>query len=372
MTIAVHTGFLSEGQPGDHEHFIFECLTRLTAKHPEHQFLYIFNKPGPWNQVLSKNAATIISGPQTTNTLLWQYWFNYTLPALLRKHKADGFISMGGICSLHTKLPQCLVVQDLAYLQYPRFLKRSQVRFFKKFMPSFLAKAKSIATVSQFAKLVIVDQYKIDADKIDVVYCGIGEIFKPAEPEEKEIIKEKYTGGREYFLSPCNAGPGNNLINLLKAFSFFKKRQKSNMMLVIAGKPDEEFTKQLRTFKFRNDVRVLENLSKEGEAKITVAAYAMVYPVLYAGFAMAPLQAMQCEVPVVTGNRGALPELCGHAALYSDPDDFKDIAENMMLVFKDEDRAKELVKAGKIQARLYQWDKTAELLWQSILKAINN
>ena len=144
------------------------------------------------------------------------------------------------------------------------------------------------------------------------------------------------------------------------------------MMLLIAGKMDDRFLKELKTFKFRNEVRLLENLSKEELAGITASAYAMVHPVFYDAFAIAPLQAMQCEVPVVSSNSGALPELCGNAALYFDPENFKDMAEKMMLVFKDEAKAKELVKAGKIQAKLYHWDNTSGLLWQSVLKAINN
>jgi glycosyltransferase involved in cell wall biosynthesis len=372
MTIAVNTGFSGEGQPDDTWNFIFECLSRLAEKHPQHQFVFLFDKLYPENGIFSNNVTTVITGPRSKNTLLWQCWFNYKLPALLKKHKADVLISMDGICSLRTKLPQCLFVPDLTFLQYPKILKISQAHFFKKFMPEFLTKAKSIATVSQFSKSVIVDEYKIDTGKIDVVYSGISEMFKPILQKDKEAIKEKYTEGKEYFLSPGNSGPANNLVNLLKAFSFFKKRQKSNMMLLIAGNPDEHFTKQLQTFKFRNEVRLLENLPNEELAKITAAAYAMVYPALYADFATAPLQAMQCEVPVVSSNAGALPELCGGTALYSDPNDFKDIAENMMLVFKDENKAKELVKAGKIQARLYQWDKTIDLFWQFILKAINH
>ena len=98
----------------------------------------------------------------------------------------------------------------------------------------------------------------------------------------------------------------------------------------------------------------------------------MVYPVFYDSLAIAPLQAMQCEVPVVSSNTGALRELCGDAALYFNPEDFKDMAEKMMLVFKDENKAKELVRAGKIQSQRYDWDKTADLLWQSLLKAINS
>ncbi len=367
MIIAVNTRFLGVGQPDGYGNFLFQCLNQLTEKYPKHQFIYISDKPFHKNLVFAKNVTTVIAGPKTKNTLLTKYWFNYKIPALLRKHKADVFISMDGVCSLRTKLPQCLVIHDLSFLLHPPILKKTQVRFLKKFTPQFLAKAKTIAIISQFSKSVIVDQYKIAQDKIEVLYPGIDEIFKSITQTEKEIIREKYTEGKEYFF--CIAG--DNLINLLKAFSFFKKRQKSNMLMLIAGKTDEQFLKELKTFKFRDEVRLLENLSKEDMVKITAAAYAMVHPVFYDSLAMAPLRAMQCEVPVVTSNTGALPELCGDAALYFDPGDFKDIAEKMMLVFKDEDKVKALIKAGEIQSQRYQWDKTTGLLWQSILDAVN-
>ena len=144
------------------------------------------------------------------------------------------------------------------------------------------------------------------------------------------------------------------------------------MLLLIAGNADESFKKELKTYKFRNEVLLLENMAKEDLAKITAAAYAMVYPALYTDLALPPLQAMQCEVPVVAASAGALPSICGNAALYADPGDFKDIAENMMLVFKDEDRAKELVMAGKALLQQYQCDRSADMLMRSILKAINN
>ncbi|HMI79307.1 MAG TPA: glycosyltransferase family 1 protein, partial [Ferruginibacter sp.] len=233
----------------------------------------------------------------------------------------------------------------------------------------------SIATLSEFSKKLVTNKYKIPADKIDIVHGAVHEIFKPISFEEKEKIKESHTEGKEYFLFTGNIDLRSNLINLLKAFSFFKKRQKSNMMLLIAGKEDEsyeQFSNDLKTFKFRNEVKLLGYPPKEELAKITAAAYAFVYPTLYEDFATGPLQAMQCGVPVVTGNKGALTELCGDAALYCDPGDFKDIADKMMLVFKDENKARELVSLGRIQAQRYNWDKTAGLVWQTILKAVNN
>jgi glycosyltransferase involved in cell wall biosynthesis len=366
MIIAVNTGITGEGQPGDQ--YIFQYLHHVAKENLQHQFICILNKPAEKDLAFTKNVTTLVAGPGTNNTLLWKYWYNYKLPALLKKHKADVLVSMNGICSLRTKLPQCLFVQDLSFLLYPYILKTSHARFLKRGMPRFLEKAKTVVTTSDLFRSVIIDRYKTAPGKIDVIHGGIDEIFKSIPQYEKESIKEKYAEGREYFLSAsCSNG-----INLLKAFSFFKRRQKSNMMLLITGKADEEFKAALKTFKFRNEVKLIDAPSKKELSKITAAAYVMVHPVFYDAQAMTPLRAMQSEVPVICSNAGALPELCGNAALYFSPGNFEDIAEKMMLVFKDEDRSKELVKAGKTRARLYHWDKTAGLFWQSISKAINN
>lgn len=369
MIIAVNCRLIKDEQPEGYQNFLFETLDRVTRKFPQHRFIYIFDKPYDKNLGFTENVLPVIAGPQTSNSLRLQYWFNYKIPVVLRKHKAEVFVSMEGMCSLRTRVPQCLLVTDLRFLDQPHLMKRSVARFYKKLMPSFLAKAKCIAAVSDHSRSVIVDQYKIN--EVNVIKPGIDEIFKPLEWEEKELIKEKYAGGKAYFLFSGDISQRSNLINLLKAFSFFKKRQKSNMMLLLAGNADESFKKELKNYKFRNEVALLENLSKEELAKITAAAYAMVYPVLYTDLALAPLQALQCGVPVVISNTGALPSIFGSAALYADPHNFNSIAENMMLVFKDEDKAAELARAGNALLQQHRWDKTADLLMQYILKCVN-
>lgn len=370
MIIAVNCRLNKDEQPEGYENFMFETLNRLAKKFPQHQYLYIFDRPYDGNLSFAENVIPIISGPKTSISLRLQYWLHYRIPAVLRKFKADVFVSMEGICSLRTKKPQCLLITDLCFLQAPQLLKKTQAGFYKKCTPAFLAKAKSIATVSEFSKQVIADHYKIN--DVDVIGPGIDDIFKPVDWNEKEIIKEKYAEGKAYFLFSGNINQRSNIINLLKAFSLFKKRQKSNMLLLIAGNAEETFKKELKTYAFRNEVKLLENLSKKELAKITAAAYALVYPVFHDDLAISPLQAMQCGVPVVCSNAGALPSICGDAALYADAGDFKDIAEKMMLVFKDEDKAMAMVNAGKIRLQQYQVDKQADLLMQSILKAVNN
>ena len=140
------------------------------------------------------------------------------------------------------------------------------------------------------------------------------------------------------------------------------------MMLLIAGNADENFKKEIKTYKYRNEVKLLEDIDKTELAKITASAYAMVYPVLYDDIALPALQALQCHVPLVTSDAGALPFVFSQAALYFNPDNFEDIAQKMMLVFKDEDKAKQLVNAGNELMQQYQLDKNADLLMDCILK----
>jgi glycosyltransferase involved in cell wall biosynthesis len=144
------------------------------------------------------------------------------------------------------------------------------------------------------------------------------------------------------------------------------------MLLLVAGHADGSFKNELKNYKYRNEVLLLENLTKEELAKTTAAAYAMVYPVLYEDLALPALQAMQCGVPLVISNTGALLSMCGDAALYADPANFTDIAENMMLVFKDEHKAAALVDAGKALVQQYRWDRSADQLMGAILKAVDN
>jgi len=371
MNIAVNTRLNKETQPEGYEDFQFDLLGLLAKRFPQHQFIYIFD--APYNNIIfPKNVTSVVAGPKTSSSLRLQYWFNYKIPAILRKYKADVFLSMEGICSLRTKVPQCLLISDPGFLGHPELLKRSQARFYKKYTGAFLAKAKSIATISDFSRSLIADRYKINAEEIAVIKLVIGDIFKPIDWEEKELIKEKYAEGKAYFLFSGDINQRSNLINLLKAFSFFKKRQKSNMLLLIAGNADEAFKTALKTYKLRGEVKLLEDLTKEDLAKITAAAYALVYPVLYTDLALPALQAVQCAVPVITADTAALSSVFGKAVLYVNPGDHEDIAEKMMLVFKDEDKANKLVKTGNELLQQHEPGKTADLLMQCILNAADS
>ncbi|HEV7782036.1 MAG TPA: glycosyltransferase family 1 protein [Chitinophagaceae bacterium] len=375
MVIAVNTRFLLEGYLEGYGNFIYETFQRITAQHPEHQFIFIFDRPYDQRFVQGENIKAVVTGPAARHPLLWKFWYDVRIPAILKKYKADVFVSMDGFCSLHTKIPQCLVVHDLAFLHYPSAIRRSHLLYYKRYTPKFMAKANSIATVSQFSKRDIAEQYKTDPERIDVVYSGVKDLFAPLTEEEKINTKNRYTEGKEYFVYTGSIHPRKNLIRLLKAFSLFKKRQQTNMKLVLAGRlawKYESFREDLKSYKYRDDVVMTGYVDDTELASITGAAWGMVYPSLWEGFGVPVLEAMRCDVPVITSSGSPMEEIAKDAALYIDPADHTTIAEKMMLLYKDENLRKEMIRKGRAIAGEYSWEKTAALLWQSILKATGN
>jgi len=375
MRIAVNTRFLLKEYLEGYGYFIQETFRWIAKKFPEHEFIFIFDRTVDKQFVFEKNVITIVTGPPARHPLLWKFWYDVKIPAILRKCKADIFVSCDGLCSLNTKVPQCVVVHDLSFLHFPSFNKKSHTLFYKKYTAKFLNKAATIATVSEFSKRDIIKNYKIDASKIDVVYSATKEIFYPNNEEEKKKTKDKYAEGKDYFVYIGAIHPRKNLLNLLKAFSIFKNRQQSNLKLVLAGRlawKYESFLENLKTYKYRNDVVMTGYLEEEELVNVVSSAYGLVYPSLLEGFGVPVLEAMRSEVPVITSLNSSMQEIAGDAALYADPKNYQDIADKMMLLYKDEDLRKELVQKGKKIVTQYSWNRTADLLWQTILKAYSS
>ena len=327
----------------DYQHFIYETFKRITTQYAEHSFIFIFDKPSNSSFIFSKNIISVIV-QQPKISLLSS--INFKISSQLKKYKVQVLVTAKPI---NTKVPQYLIA-------------------FENLNPVSLKRAQVIVADSEFSKKEIVENYKIDENKIDVVYKGVAENFQPLNLEEREKIKEKYADGYEYFLIAGAVQPGN-LLKALKAFSVFKKMQKSNMQLliVLGSEGSNEFIEKLKLFKYKTEVKILTNLSEKELTPVTASAYAFIHPSSkeYSNL----FKAMKCNVPVVTSNTGALPEVCGDAALYFDLNNYKDIADKMMLVYKDEKLRQQLIEKGKDQIKKYTWNKTADSLWKSIEKA---
>ena len=373
MRIAINTRFGAYEYLEGYGRFSREISYGLATENPADDFFFYYDQKPVGNTLNFENVNPIVMGPPARHPLLWKYWYDVRIPASLSKHKAEVFLSPDGICSLNTKLPQVLVIHDLAFLHYPGFMPKSQYWFYKQYTPQFIRKAKRIITVSTFSKNDILEQYPFAKDKIDVVYNAADPAFRPISWAEKEQWKESFSGGREYFLYLGSIHPRKNLINLLKAFSGFKKRQKTNMQLIIAGRmawQHEDFTKALSTYKFRDDVKLTGYVTQSDLVRLMGSAYALVYPSVWEGFGMPVLEAMQAGVPVICSTTSALPEIAGEAALYFDPMNPEDIGRQMAKVYKDEIARSLMIVRGLEKAGTFNWSHSCKQVREILQEAV--
>lgn len=370
MIVAVSLLTFNESEE---KNFIHEIFERISKDHLGHTFIFIFDKLYQGSLIFSENVKTVVVDYEAKTPLKWLYYYHIKIPQVLKKYKAEIFITEK-YTSLVAKVPQILVAPDLTFIHQPAFFKKREQFFNKKFIPQFLKKASGIVAFSEFQKTDILNHFKIKPDKIAVIYPGAAENLKPVSYDTREAIKETYAEGNEFFVYSGIISPQKNLIHLLKAFSAFKKRQRSSMQLIFAGQPGKnfaEFVESLRLYRFNKEVKLLENLSPQQTLEITASGYAIVFPAVYEISATTLLKAMKCQLPVIASAKSAMAEIAGESALYFDAENPKDIAEKMMEIFKDEKLRKELARKGYEQVKKYNWDQSARLMWRLIDKKIS-
>ncbi len=371
MKIVVNTRFLIKNKLEGIGWFTYETLRILTKQHPECEFIFLFDRPYDKEFIFSSNVTPLVLFPPARHPFLWYWWFEFSVASALKKIKPDIFISTDNFLSLRSKVKTLLVAHDIAFEHYPQHLDRLALWYYRNYFPKYLQKANRVVTVSQYTKDDIIKTYGIAEDKIDVIYNGANDLFRPITGSEKTEIKKTYTQGSDYFIYIGAIQPRKNVKNLLLAFDAFKKMKSSGVKLLIAGRKawdTEDTILAYESMEFKNDVIFLGHLLKDGLAKVTAAATALVYPSLYEGFGIPIIEAMNCDVPVITSNVTSMPEVAGDAGLLVDPNSVSAIAGAMLQLYSDNPLREKLIANGRIQRQKFSWQKTAEKMWLAIEK----
>jgi glycosyltransferase involved in cell wall biosynthesis len=374
MKIAVNTRLLVKNKLEGIGWFTFENLKRICQQHPEHEFFFIFDRKYDPGFIFSDNIKPLVIGPQARHPFLYYLWFGYSIPYILKKIKADLFLSPDGYLSLGMKkIPQLAVFHDLNFEHYPEDLPFLERKNYKHFFPKYARHATRIATVSEYSKSDIVEQYQIEADKIDVVYNGANEAFEPIPEQLQTQVREKYTQGKPYFVFVGALHPRKNLVNLFKAFDVFKKASDNPVKLLIVGEK-KWWTEKIETaynqMQHKNAVCFSGRLSAENLHKVLASALALTYVSYFEGFGIPIIEAYRCHVPVITSNVTSMPEIAGDAALIIDPFDINSIADAMSEIYTKPGLRQQLIEKGKIRMQEFTWQKSADRLWSSILKTV--
>jgi len=375
LKIAVNTRLLLKGKLQGIGWFEYETLKRMTIQHPEHQFYFIFDRKYNSEFIFSENITPIILAPQARHPLLYYLWFDYSVTWMLKKLQADLFFSPDGYLSLRTPVKSLPVIHDLSFEHYPQNQPVAERIYNRNFFPKFAHKASRIATVSAFSKNDIVEHYAISPDKIDVVYSAAKEVFYPVSESEKQNIRNQFSGGKPYFIFVGALLPRKNLKHLFMAFDSFKKNHSSEVKLVIVGAKkwwSGEIEDSYHQMQYKEDVIFTGHLTNGELNRAIASALAVTFVSNFEGFGVPIQEGFFCEVPVITSNVSSMPEVAGDAALLVNPFSVDSIAQAMIRVNDDEKLCRELIERGKLKRLEFTWQRTADLLWNSIEKCLTD
>jgi glycosyltransferase involved in cell wall biosynthesis len=352
--------------------FSYETLKRITVQHPEHEFVFVFDRQWDEQFIFSDNVKPLILHPPSRHPFLWYLRFNLLFPSMLRKQKADLFLSTDGWMPLHTKVKTVDVIHDLNFEYYPKDLPFWYRLYYLTYFRRFAKKATRLATVSEYSKTDLINKYNIPADKINVVYNGCNESFKAVDNAQQIKIREKYSNGKPYFVFVGSLHPRKNLKNLFLAFDILRNKNIELKLLIVGAKRwwTKEINNTYESLKYKNDVVFTGRLDSQNLNDVISSALAMTYVSNFEGFGIPILEAFGCETPLITSNITSMPEIAGDAALLIDPASPQSIADAMVLIATDENLRQELIAKGRKRKELFSWQKSADLLWKCVEKAM--
>ena len=257
------------------------------------------------------------------------------------------------------RLPLVVTVHDLLPLEHPSLFTRFTRTQVRASLPS-LRRADRLLTNSNYTRERVVDLLGIAPERVVVTPLGVGDQFEPVTPDSNWLRSRFGIEGR-FVLCVGALEPRKNLTTALLAFERIVSRD-PDLALVVTGPTgwhNRDFEKRLR--RTRAQVHLTGCVSDRELAALYSATACFLYPSLAEGFGLPVLEALASGAPVVTSNRGALPEVAGDAALLSEPDDVESVGEAMSRVLSDPELAADLRRRGPARAREFTWARCAEL-----------
>lgn len=317
------------------------------------------------------NEQIILSNPfPYFKAYLWHIY----LVIVLRHQKLDIIHNPAQVPTLFKIWQKSVItVHDITPFLYPEKHPFSRSFVNRLFFPITLKFANKIIAVSENTKKDLISYFGTPENKIKVIPNGVDKSFQLLDYEDIDKVKNKYSLRFPFILYVGTLEPRKNIPSLIMAFNKLKEK-KITHRLVIAGKKGwkyKDIFKIISKLNLQNDIIFTGYVSDEDLPGLYNAADLFVYPSIYEGFGLPPLEAMACGTPVITSNTSSLPEVVGNAGIMIDPLDIESFAESMYKVISNEDLKIKMRKKGLERAKLFSWEKCAKEVMDTYQKIYN-
>lgn len=350
--------------------YAFEILRGIKNLDKEDKFeIYLREKPLPDLPKEDNKWKYKVFGPK-------KFWTQFALPLrlFLQSKKPDVFFTPGHYAPRFCPVPSVISILDTSYLLFPNYFKKRDLIQLKLWTSYSINNAKKIITISNSTKKDIVKYYKINRDKITVIYPGYDEdrFNQNLSSVKTSGILEKYKINKPFILFVGTIQPRKNLIRLIDAYKNISKKNK-DINLVIAGKMGWLYDRIVdEVNKNNSNIKLVGYVEDKDLPFLYKEARCFVLPSLYEGFGIPAVEAMAVGCPVIVSNVSSLPEIVEDAGIAIDPIDTKSIKEGIerALNLKEEEK-NILIAKGLQRAKLFSWEKCAEDTLKILKEVVN-
>lgn len=358
MRIGIDAHMVGERETGN-ETYVLNLLRALLAREDGHEYLALTPRPAALESALGAagRGRVVRVRPGVS-------WLRVpvAIPLAARRRGLD-LLHMTYLIPPVSPTPTVVTIHDISFEAYPESFSPRDRLLLSWGVPFAAQRAVRVIAVSEFTRRDLVRRYAIPEEKIRVTYEAADPLFRRVEdPARLEAVRRRYGLAGPYLLSVGNLQPRKNLPTLLEAFRVLKAEAGLPHRLVLVGKPGWRSGGVYSTVKalgLEAEVIVTGYVPTEELPSLYSGADLFVYPALYEGFGLPPLEAMACGTPVVASNAGALPEVLGEAALLLGPRDAGGLAAALRRVLADPTLARTLAGRGLARARQFSWERTA-------------
>jgi len=361
LRIAINTRLLIPGKLEGIGRFTFETIKRLAYRFPEHEFHLISDRKNDNHWQFGKNVFQHRIFPPARRPWLFDWWFDYSVPFKLKRIKVDIFISPDAHASRRCPVPQLTIIHDINFVHFPEFMPKRYAKYWNERTGDFVKLSSRIATVSEFSRKDIASTFNLPESDIDVLCNGIDHTFLPVDDHKKQVIRDRFSQGKKYFLFVGALHPRKNVHRVVEAFNEAVQNGVESSLLIAGNKfwHYPELDSALAKIQYRTNIRFLGHIHTADLPLLMAGAEGLVFPSLYEGFGIPLIEAEACNIPVIASSKSVMEEVSNGSAFFVNPLEVGEIASAIVRIENGE-------RKPVLKNQSYTWDKAAELLWESI------
>lgn len=334
-------------------------LAALLAENPEWGFELYSNRPlEPLEPSLA--SATCLTSRIPSKRLVWMHCL---LPALIRSRQPDLCHFPNAMVPLAHDRPFVVTIHDASLFVHRHYHPLTRIASIRLALPFVARRAAAVITVSQHARQELVRVLNLEPDKVHVVYEAAPEHYGPVTSAHRlEALRHKYHLPEPFLLYVGTLEPRKNLMRVIRSLAEVRRRGYPHHLVLVGtgGSYALQLRQEVARLQLEDAVHFLGFVPAADLPGLFSLATVFVFPSLYEGFGLPPLEAMACGAPVLSSNRSSLPEILGDAAHLVDPESEDELAASLIALLGDAERRRELATLGLARARDFSWRRAAQ------------